>query len=165
MKKIIALSVFVLSCVLGYAQGHDHSGHDHSGHDHAKETKVPADAKKDTGAVIKFEKTEHDFGKIKEGTLATYSFVFYNKGTTPLVLTNVQASCGCTTPEWSKEPIMPGAKGTVKAVFNSYGRPGDFHKFVTVKSNAGPDVTLTIKGSVVVNTPEPISPMRNPQVD
>lgn len=115
----------------------------------------------DTLPVIKFEKLEHDFGKIKEGTLAAYSFVFYNNGKAPLVLNTVQASCGCTTPEWSKEPIMPGGKGTIKAVYNSYGRPGQFYKTVTVKSNAGADVILTIKGDAIVNTPEPVSPVRN----
>lgn len=118
-------------------------------------------AASDTLPVIKFEKTEHDFGKIKEGTLATYSFVFYNNGKVPLILSNVQASCGCTTPEWSKEPIMPGGKGTIKAVYNSYGRPGQFYKTVTVKSNAGADVVLVIKGDVLVNNPEPVSPVRN----
>lgn len=117
----------------------------------------------DTLPVIKFDKIEHDFGKIKEGTLATYSFTFHNTGKVPLVLSNVQASCGCTTPEWSKEPIPPGGTGTIKAAFNSYGRPGQFHKFVTVKSNAGADVVLTIKGEVVLNPPEPVSPVRNTQ--
>lgn len=117
----------------------------------------------DTVPVIKFDKIEHDFGKIKEGTLATYSFTFHNTGKVPLVLSSVTASCGCTAPEWSKDPIPPGGTGTIKVVFNSYGRPGQFHKFVTVKSNAGADITLTIKGEVVLNPPEPVSPVRNPQ--
>jgi hypothetical protein len=118
-------------------------------------------ATNDTLPIIKFEKLEHNFGKIKEGTLATYSFVFENVGKTPLILTNVIASCGCTTPEWPKEPIMPGKKATIKAVYNSYGRPGQFHKAITVKSNGGLDVILSIKGDVLVNTPEPVSPVRN----
>lgn len=115
----------------------------------------------DTMPVLKIEKTVHDFGKIKEGTLATYSFIFHNTGKSPLILTNVQASCGCTTPEWSKEPISPGGQGIIKAAYNSYGRPGDFQKYITVKSNAGPDVTLTIKGSVLFNSPNVESPVRN----
>jgi hypothetical protein len=118
-------------------------------------------ATNDTLPIIKFEKLEHNFGKIKEGTLATYSFVFENVGKTPLILTNVIASCGCTTPEWPKEPIMPGKKATIKAAYNSYGRPGQFHKAITVKSNAGLDVVLSIKGDVLVNTPDPVSPVRN----
>ena len=116
----------------------------------------------DAQATITFDKPEHDFGKIKEGTLATYEFTFTNTGKAPLVLSNVQPSCGCTTPEWSKEPIMPGAKGTVKAVFNSYGRPGTFQKYITVKSNSsGGDVTLTFKGTVEPTPVEPVSPVRN----
>lgn len=120
---------------------------------------------KDTLPVIKFDKVLHDFGKIKEGTLATYSFIFYNTGTTPLILSNVQASCGCTTPEWSKEPIKPGAKGLIKAAYNSYGRPGEFQKYITVKSNGGADVTLTIKGNALPNVPDAVSPVRNPQAE
>ena len=82
----------------------------------ASQAQTPTDVQ----ATITFDKPEHDFGKIKEGTLATHEFTFTNTGKAPLVLSNVQPSCGCTTPEWSKEPIMPGGKGTVKAVFNSY---------------------------------------------
>jgi hypothetical protein len=124
-----------------------------------------AKAQSDTMPVIKFDKVEHNFGKIKEGTLAVHNFVFSNTGSKPLVLNDVHASCGCTTPEWSKEPILPGGKGTIKAAFNSYGRPGTFIKFVTVKSNAGADITLTIKGEVLVNVPDPVSPVVNPYKD
>jgi hypothetical protein len=115
----------------------------------------------DTLPVLKMEETVYDFGRIREGTLATHSFIFYNTGKSSLILTNVQASCGCTTPEWSKEPIPPGGQGIIKAAYNSYGRPGDFQKYITVKSNAGPDVTLTIKGSVLFNSPNVESPVRN----
>lgn len=109
-----------------------------------------------------FDRTEHDFGKIKEGTLATHEFTFTNTGKAPLILANVQPSCGCTTPEWSKEPILPGSKGTIKAAFNSYGRPGTFQKYITVKSNsAGGDISLTIKGTVEPTPVEPVSPVRN----
>ncbi|MBW7845373.1 MAG: DUF1573 domain-containing protein [Bacteroidia bacterium] len=115
----------------------------------------------DTLPILQFDKIEHDFGKIKEGTLAIHPFEFTNKGKSPLVITNVIASCGCTTPEWSKEPIAPGAKGLIKAAFNSYGRPGQFHKTITVISNAGANVVLSIKGDVLLNTQEPVSPVRN----
>jgi hypothetical protein len=116
----------------------------------------------DALATLTFTQTEHDFGKIKEGTLANHEFTFTNTGKAPLVLSNVQPSCGCTTPEWSKEPIMPGAKGVIKASFNSYGRPGTFQKYITVKSNASNgEITLTIKGTVEPIPVEPISPVRN----
>ncbi|MFI5220869.1 MAG: DUF1573 domain-containing protein [Bacteroidia bacterium] len=114
-------------------------------------------------AEIKFEETLHDFGNIQEGTLAAYEFIFTNTGKAPLVLSNVQPSCGCTSPEWSKEPVAPGAKGKVKAVYNSYGRPGNFQKYITVKSNAAnTQVDLTIKGTVLSKPVEPVSPVRNP---
>lgn len=120
----------------------------------------------DNTAEIRFEKTEYDFGNIKEGTLATYEFVFSNAGKSPLILSAVQPSCGCTTPEWPKEPIMPGAKAKVKAVYNSHGRPGTFQKYITVKSNAkNGDISLTIKGNVSPMPVEPVSPVRNQNTD
>jgi len=113
-------------------------------------------------AEITFEGIEYNFGKIKEGTLATTTFNFSNTGKLPLVLSNVQPSCGCTTPEWPKEPIMPGQKATIKAAYNSYGRPGSFQKYITVKSNASNgDVSLIIKGEVQPTPVEPTSPVRN----
>ena len=114
---------------------------------------------------FKFVTTEHDFQKIKEGTMAAYEFKFTNTGKAPLILTNVQPSCGCTTPEWPKEPIAPGASAKVKAVYNSYGRPGSFEKYITVKSNAGPDIVLRFRGTVESTPPEPQSPVRNPNVE
>ncbi|MCU0471100.1 MAG: DUF1573 domain-containing protein [Arcicella sp.] len=99
--------------------------------------------------VIKFKTEAHDFGKIEEGTQATYTFEFTNTGTAPVVISNAQASCGCTTPEWTKEPVMPGKSGKVTASFNSQGRPGNFSKTVTVVSNSEtPQITLSIKGEV-----------------
>ncbi len=100
--------------------------------------------------VIKFENETHDFGNIAEGTMAAHEFKFKNTGNQPLVIANVQASCGCTTPDWTKTPIMPGKTGMVKAVYNSAGRPGVFAKTVTVTSNAAETTNvLNIKGSVL----------------
>ena len=100
---------------------------------------------------IKFVEETHDFGNIKEGTQATYEFKFTNTGNAPLILESVQASCGCTTPEWSKDPIAPGQTGKVIATFNSSGRPGTFTKTITVKYNGAVETNtnyLTIKGFV-----------------
>lgn len=115
-----------------------------------------------SGAKIKFEKVEHNFGTITEGTQATITFTFENVGTEPLVLNSVRASCGCTTPKWTKEPIAPGAKGEVTAIYNSRGRPGNFTKTITVKYNgeAGTEF-LTIRGTVVPAQEEPTSPVQN----
>ncbi|MFY8165393.1 MAG: DUF1573 domain-containing protein [Sediminibacterium sp.] len=99
-------------------------------------------------AEITFVKETHDFGNIPQGVPATYEFVFKNTGKTPLIVTNAAASCGCTTPEWTKEPIKPGKTGTIKATFNA-ASPGPFTKSVTVVSNAkNSTVLLYLKGDV-----------------
>jgi hypothetical protein len=86
---------------------------------------------------LQFEKKIHDFGSVKEnGGVVAYTFEFTNNGAQPLVIHNVRASCGCTTPEWTRTPIQPGAKGTLKATFDPRNRPGNFNKSITVTSNA-----------------------------
>jgi hypothetical protein len=102
-------------------------------------------------AVISFEVKTHDFGKVnEEDGKITHVFDFTNKGITPLVVNKVQASCGCTTPTWTKEPIEPGKKGTITATYNPSGRPGPFTKTITVYSNASDEqVVLTIHGEVI----------------
>jgi hypothetical protein len=98
---------------------------------------------------LKFKQEKHDFGTITEGTVATYSFEFTNTGNAPVVISNATASCGCTTPDWTREPVMPGKTGRVTAAFNSAGKPGTFNKTVTVVNNgAVSQITLTIQGSV-----------------
>lgn len=103
------------------------------------------------GAAIVFINTTHDFGTIVETNgLATCSFEFTNTGDQPLVISQVSASCGCTSPAWSKEPIAPGAKGFVQATYNPLGRVAPFDKALTVSSNGTPArVTLRIKGNVI----------------
>lgn len=99
--------------------------------------------------VLKFGKETHDFGTLNEGPIATYSFEVTNTGNAPVVISNAMASCGCTTPEWKKDPIMPGAKSTIKVGYNTAGRPGAFTKTITVTSNAeNSTLVLTIKGKV-----------------
>lgn len=99
---------------------------------------------------LKFDTESYDFKNVSEGTLATHEFKFTNTGNAPIVISNVQASCGCTTPEWTKDPVLPGKAGIVKAVYNSNGRPGVFNKTITVTSNATqPSVVLSIKGTVL----------------
>ncbi len=99
-------------------------------------------------AEITFDKETHEFGIIPQNVPATYTFTFKNTGKEPLIITNAAASCGCTTPEWTKEPIMPGKKGFVKATYNA-ASIGVFNKAVTVMSNAKKSqVTLYIKGDV-----------------
>jgi len=98
-------------------------------------------------ATIDFPETTFDFGQIEEGTVAEHKFVFTNNGDQPLILSSVKASCGCTTPSWTKEPILPGKQGHIKASYNSKNRPGGFNKSITVTSNAStPTKVVYIKG-------------------
>ncbi|MDE5610572.1 MAG: DUF1573 domain-containing protein [Odoribacter sp.] len=101
-------------------------------------------------AVIEFQETSFDFGTIGENDgKAVHVFQFKNTGELPLILTNVRAGCGCTTPEWSRQPIAPGESGNIKVSFDPRNRPGAFTKSVTVNSNATNSVvSLTIRGNV-----------------
>ncbi|NOQ24958.1 MAG: DUF1573 domain-containing protein [Bacteroidales bacterium] len=96
------------------------------------------------GAFISFEKEIHDFGKIKESDgKVEYKFLFTNTGNSPLIINNVKASCGCTSPTWTEKPIMPGQEGNVSAVFDPRNRPGNFNKSIYVETN-------TEKGKIVL---------------
>ena len=102
-------------------------------------------------AQIKFDHTEFQFGDVEElkGDIE-HKFSFTNTGTSPLVIQSVKASCGCTTPAWTKEPIGPGKTGFIQARYNPKNRPGAFHKSLTVTTNSDPAVTrLYIKGKVI----------------
>ena len=108
--------------------------------------------------VITFEKSTHDFGQINEidGRVTTV-FTFKNQGMVPLVLSEVRASCGCTTPKWTREPVEPGQTGAITVTYNPNGRPGRFNKTITVTSNAEPSVTkLYIKGEVIPKSATPV---------
>jgi hypothetical protein len=100
--------------------------------------------------VIQFEKTEHDFGTIQEGQKVTYTYKFKNTGEAPLIIQNAQPTCGCTVPDWSKEPIPVGGEGFVKAEFDSNGKPNMQNKSMTVTANPWPDKTvLSFKAMVI----------------
>lgn len=109
--------------------------------------------------VITFEKTDHDFGKINEADgRVTTIFTFKNEGMAPLVLSNVRASCGCTTPTWTKTPIEPGQTGDITVTYNPNGRPGRFQKTVTITSNAKEATTrVYIKGEVIPKQAKPVN--------
>jgi len=103
-----------------------------------------------SGPSIAFKATEHDFGKIKEQDgKVTYNFTFVNTGAEALLIQNVSTSCGCTSPDWTRQPVAPGASGFVSATYDPAGRPGSFRKYVTVISNGEPASSrLTIFGEV-----------------
>lgn len=129
MKKIKVLLIFMLSVVSINAQ-------------HAKPS-------------FSFNKEVHDFGTIEEekGNVS-FKFEFTNVGGQPIVIHNVQASCGCTSPEWTKMPVPPGGKGYVNVTFNPVRRPGPFNKTITVSSNSDkPSIILRITGKVAPKPP------------
>lgn len=101
-------------------------------------------------AVIKFEKSSHNFGAFKEDKPQTCEFVFTNTGDKPLVIQQAYGSCGCTVPSFPKEPIFPGKKGVIKVTFNGKNQfLGSFQKAVTVRSNATNATTrLYIRGTI-----------------
>src|SRR5579864_2797450 len=108
MKKILTLSIaaaFALS-TFAFTQINSNSG-----------KPVIEKAQKTDGPGIVFEETSHDFGKITEGTQAKYIFKFKNTGNQPLVLSDVHASCGCTTPSYTHDPVLPGKKGEINVNF------------------------------------------------
>lgn len=89
------------------------------------------------GPAITWEKTSHDFGDMIQGERQEYTFKFRNTGTSPLIITNVQVTCGCTTPKgWARDPIAPGQSSELTIAFNSMGKYGRQNKVVTVVSNA-----------------------------
>ncbi len=96
---------------------------------------------------ISLKETEYNFGKIPQGKPVTHVFEFINTGTTPLVLDNVQASCGCTTPEWSKDAVAAGATAKITVGFNAMN-DGPFTKFITITYNGTQNKQVTIKGEV-----------------
>ena len=92
-------------------------------------------------AAITFEKNNFDFGKVKQGAKVTHEFNFINNGTDPLVITNATASCGCTIPDYPKEPVLPGKSGKIKVVFDTAGKTGMQNKIVSITSNATPPLS------------------------
>lgn len=92
-----------------------------------------------------------DFGTVTQGEIVSASFKFRNVGKKDLIISSAQGSCGCTVPEWPKEPIKPGEDGVINVTFNSNGRQGLQNKTVTLVSNTIPNTkVLALKGEVIV---------------
>ena len=106
--------------------------------------------------VLQIKEMEHDFGKIPQGKPVYYTFDIVNNGKTELKLDNVHASCGCTTPEWSRDPIAPGATAKIKVGYNAAAE-NFFEKFITITYNSNQSKQLKIKGTVW-KTPEGPAP-------
>jgi len=108
---------------------------------------------------VSWDKEEHDFGNINEGDKVSTAFTFTNTGNEPLIISSAKGSCGCTVPEWPKEPIAPGATGTIDVEFNSKNKPGRQTKTVTIQANTDPNpIRLKIKAEVAK---DPNAPANN----
>jgi hypothetical protein len=104
---------------------------------------------KDNVPVIKFESDTHDFGNIVEGEKVSFAYKFRNTGKAPLVIRSAQGSCGCTVPEYPKDPVPPGGSGVINVTFNSEGNEGHQEKTVTIISNTMPNTyTIYLTGDV-----------------
>ena len=100
--------------------------------------------------VMTFAVADHDFGDIQPGAVVKHTFEFTNTGKSPLLIENATASCGCTTPNWTKEPIQPGEKGTIDVQFDSHGKTGIQNKEVAIQANTQPSITkVVIKANVL----------------
>ncbi len=108
------------------------------------------DAAKIGGPEITFEKEVHDYGKIEQHANGECEFVFKNTGTSPLTITNAKGSCGCTVPDWPREPIAPGASSAIKVKYDTK-RIGLINKSVTITSDAvnSPNAVVRIKGEIL----------------
>ena len=134
MKQYILLFLLLFMPFVGNAQ---------------EETKL-----KDKGE-MKFEETRHNFGVFSKDTaIVTYDFVFTNVGKSPLIIHQASASCGCTVPEYTLEPIMPGCKGKISVTYNGKGKlPGVFRKSITIHNNGKQSpVRLYIEGEMIEET-------------
>jgi hypothetical protein len=121
MKKFFTLLLFVVAFTAGHAQT--------------------------VNETLELKELEHNFGTIPQGKPVYYIFQIVNKGVTPLKLDNVQASCGCTTPEWSKDPIPAGSTDKIKVGYNAAAE-GHFEKTVTITYNGNSTKQIIIKGDV-----------------
>ncbi|MGH1335228.1 MAG: DUF1573 domain-containing protein [Aureispira sp.] len=112
--------------------------------DDSMEQQLPANL-----TAIQLPELQHDFGTIVKNSSVTHEFKVKNVGTNPLKIENVKASCGCTVPEWPKEPIAPGAEGKIKVTFNSAGKRGVQNKAITITANTDPiNTRLYIKATI-----------------
>ncbi|HSI90018.1 MAG TPA: DUF1573 domain-containing protein [Adhaeribacter sp.] len=99
--------------------------------------------------VMSFEKAVHDFGNIKQGDVVNHTFTFKNTGNAPLIIESATATCGCTVPNYPKEPIAPGQSGKIDVQFNSAGKLGQQNKQITIRANTQPNINeLTIKTNI-----------------
>jgi hypothetical protein len=138
MKKYSILGVLVLIGSLAFAQ----------------ESKQQAPPAKVDGPVLTLETSTHDFGNITQGDVVERVFKFKNTGNQPLIITNIQTSCGCTVPVWPRDPVMPGGSGEIKVGFNSAGKMNKQTKTLPILSNSVNDASITFTTTVLSKEPQ-----------
>ena len=145
MKKLVLLAVLTIA---GLTTSHAQEAKKTT----KKATTTKIEAPKVEGAGIVVENEVIDYGTIAKNSDGKREFIFTNNGNKPLIITNAQGSCGCTVPTWPKEPIAPGAKGSIGVKYAT-DRVGPFTKTVTLTTNATgqPTKVLTIKGNVLAD--------------
>ena len=146
MKKVF-LSIMCLS-ILAACTNQNSTGSKNP--TETQEIATVATADTANSPVFKFEKEVYDFGEINDGEKVTYDFKFKNIGNSPLIISSATATCGCTIPEYPKEPVAPGAEGLIRVVFNSAGKAGMQNKIISITANTVPSLTeLNILGNVL----------------
>ncbi|MBO7068535.1 MAG: DUF1573 domain-containing protein [Bacteroidaceae bacterium] len=144
MKKLLIMAFCLLTVSLAEAQTQKQKVQ-------TSEVKVTGTTRAENYAEIKFDTLRYNFGKFsKNDPIVKCSFRFTNTGTAPLVIHQAFASCGCTVPTFTKEPIKPGETGVIDVTYNGTDKyPGHFQKTITIRSNAISEVTrLTIEGDM-----------------
>lgn len=146
MKKLLLLPVMALVVLSAKAQAPTTSG-----------------VERPNGPVMTFEEMEYNFGTIKQGESVTHIFKFKNEGKEPLLINTAVGSCGCTVPEWPKEPTRPNGSGEIKVTFNSTGKSGPQDKTVTITYDTDKTIVLHMRGTVEVPAPAPAPAPTAPQ--
>jgi hypothetical protein len=167
MKKIFAQALIVVVIATGMyscnteakrASSTDSqlSAHVQTASQPAAAQSVAADA-----PVITFDETAWDFGTIQEGEVVKHTYTFTNTGKSPLIIQNATAQCGCTVPQWPREPIAPGQKGEIQVAFDSKGKVGAQSKSVTITANTQPEISqVMLKGVVESGVASMKGPMK-----
>ena len=148
MKIILSIICFSVVCFSTIAQPSVSSKNQTQAKQNNEVKQENASDKTEAAAdAIVLGETQFDFGKIPQGKPVTHVFTFTNTGKTPLSLENVQASCGCTTPEWSKDAVAPGETSKITVGYNA-ANEGQFTKTITITYNGSQNKQLLIKGEV-----------------
>ena len=146
----VIFSTLLIAVVLSSCNNSKSSTSDTVYSDAGMEITATAAVDAENAPVFKFEKEAFDFGEIREGDVVSHEFRFTNTGKSPLIISSASATCGCTVPEYPKEPIPPGGEGLIKVVYNSANNSGMQNKVVTLTANTAPEIkTLTIVGNVL----------------